>query len=293
MFLPLEQTPVPPTSPKLLFSRQAVSQTLPPRAWASSEIAAVTLGVILGVIILIALGYLANHILGSLMRKIEQSVFERVQEDLVSTQERRNAALGIGNSQESGPSGRYLPSLRQQIGRRASRSPLPPAERQSDIEYFPDYRVPRPHIRYCDARETSPLDAGQISQRPDSPYRGPSPHPTAYHQAQPISPGERREWERETEALMDTLGEELPRPRSLASPPLPRSRGREQNRRQRDIESVGRIDRTHLPRQSSLPPSPEPWRGERVRYVTPHVSSANNLIQSNERYEAGAEYGER
>ena len=277
MFLPLEQVPAPPTSPKRLFSRQVVSQTLPPKAWASSEIAAVTLGVILGFIILIALGYLANHTLKLLKRNIEQSVFERVQEH-------RNAAFGVGDTQERGPSGRYLLPLRQQIGRRAS---PPQLERQSEIEHFPDYHIHRPHLRNFDQRETSPLDIGQIRQRPDS---------LPYHQAPSPSLISRREWERDTEALVDAYSVRLPRPRSAQSPspPLPPSRGR-QHSGQRDSEGVIRIDRTRLPRQSSLeysPPLP-PRHREGVGYMAPHVRSANTSIQSNEHYEAGPEHGEQ
>ena len=272
MFLPLEQVPAPPPSPKRLLSRQAVSQTLTPKAWASSEIAAVTLGVILGIIILIALGYLANHTRKLLMRNIEQSVFERVQEHIASAQERRNAAFGIGDSQERGPSGRHSLPLRQQTGRRAS---------------APDYHIPRPHLRNHDQRETSQLDVGQISQRPDS---------LPYHQAPSTSLISRREWERGTGALVDAYSVRLPRPRSARSPspPLPPSRGR-QHSRQRDSEGVVRIERTRLPRQSSLeysPPLP-PRHREGVGYMAPHVRSANTSIQSNEHYEAGPEHGEQ
>ena len=289
MFLPSEQVPAPPTSPKRLFSRQVVSQTLPPKAWASSEIAAVTLGVILGVIILIALGYLANHTLKLLKRNIEQSVFERVQEHIASAQERRNAAFGIGDSQERGPSGRYLPPLSQQIGCRAS----PSLSRETDIERFPDHQVHRPSLRNHDQRETSPLDVGQISQRPDSLYRDPGPHPTTvYQQARSPSLARRRERERDTEAPVNAPGLELPRPgdTQFASPPQPSSRGREQSRR--NIEAAGQICRTHSPCQSSLPPR-QPWNGEGVRYVKPFAISVNNSSQGNEHDLAGPEYWER
>ena len=322
MFLPLEQASTPSTLPKRLFSRQATSQTLPPRAWASSEIAAVTLGVILGVILLVAIGYLANLFLRSQIRKIEQSVSERVKEELLSARERRNAALGSGASQERGPSGQ---NWRQQIHRRASlsppserqsdieqfpsydvprprprrqrgrrASPLPPPERQRDIEHFPDYQAPRPHLRNYDQRETPPSDVEQIRQGPDSPYRGPLPYSTvAYHRAPSSSLVRRRDREGDTEALVDSDGVEMLRPRSaqLASSPLPPSRGRQQSRQQRDTEGA-RIDHAHLPRQSSLfqheHPLP-PQHEERMRYVAPQVSSANNSIQSNEGYEAGPE----
>ena len=285
MFLPSEQAPLPPTSPKPLISRQAQSQTLPPRAWATPEIAAVTLAVILGVIILIALGYLANRVLVSLMEKMEQTVYERVQEDLLPTRERLNAALGIGNSQEHGPLGQdSLP--RQQFGRRASPPPSPPAERQSDIENFPHYRFP------------SPLDLGQNSQRPDPPYRGRLHHPTIYHRAHSPSPV-RREWERETQAPVDGYRTILPRPRRARSAsPQPSSRGSEQNWRQRDTVDSDRSDRIHGPRQSGLRPRHEPLRQEDVhqegvRYVPVHVNLVNNSIQSNGPYdyEAGLEYG--
>ena len=279
MFLPSEQAPLPPTSSKPLSSRQALSQTLPPGAWASSEIVAVTLGVILGIIILIALGFLANRVLRSLMKKIEQSVFERVQEDLLPTRERLNAALGIGGSQERGPLGQdSLP--RQQFGHRAS-PPSPPAERQSDIENVPDYGLP------------SPLDLGQNSQRPDPPYRGPLHHSTAYHGADSLSPG-RRDWESDTQTYVDAHSAELPRPRSArsASRPPPSSRGREQSRRQRDTVDPDRISRSHGPRQASLPPRHEFSHQEGVRHVAVHVNSGNS-IQSNGPYdyEAGPGYG--
>ena len=290
MFLPLKQAPIPPTSPKRLFGSQAVSQTLPHRAWASSEIAAVILGVVLGVIVLIALGYLANHFLRSSLKKLEQSVFDSVQEDLASKEERRNAGFTIWDSQERGPSGRYL---HQYVRRRAS--PSPPPERESNIEEFSSYQVPRSHVRRFDygQRATPTFEAGQIRRRPDSPYPRPLLHSTtAYHREPFSSQVRRREWEPYTEVLVDAYGMEMPRPQSgqLASP-SPRLRGRRQSRQQHEIEGVARIDRTHSARQLSLPdrsPLP-PQHGQGVKYMAPQVSSANNSNQSNERYEAGPE----
>lgn len=294
MILPLEKVPVPPTSPNGLFSRQVVSQTLPSRAWASSEVAAITLGVILGVIILVALGYLANHFLRLLMRKIEQSVFQRVLEHLESIRESQNAALVIGDGQERGPSSRYSPDLWQQIRRRAPPSPSPRLERQSDTNHFPDFHVSRSPIGNHNQRATSPVDVERISQRSDSRYRGRLPHPrAAYHRAQSPSLVGRPQWERYKEALADAQGLELPGPLNtqMSNPPQPPSRGREQGRRQRDIQGVDRINRTDSLRQSSLPPGPssQPWREESVRHVGPTAISADDPIQENEYYYVGPE----
>lgn len=81
---------------KQLLSRQKTSHISTSKAWTSSEIAALTVGTIFGVILATSLVYLK-------MRTIEQSVFERVMEELRSAPEFRGAGLGTRGGQGPTP----------------------------------------------------------------------------------------------------------------------------------------------------------------------------------------------
>ena len=147
MLLPTGSS-VPSTSTEW-FSRQAVVQTSSSNAWSSSEIAAVTLGIILGIIVVGVLLCFALY-------KVDRFIRDLVSGEVEAAVNKLELGRGRSNDQRSDPSSRPAPNLSD---------PLTPQD-TSPADVVPpsdeDWRHPAfehlfPTLRIISPRTPSPL----------------------------------------------------------------------------------------------------------------------------------------
>lgn len=292
MFLPVDNAYVPSTAPKQLLSRQATSQISSSSERTTSEIAAIILGTILGIIALVALVYLARFMMKSVTMKIELAVFERVKEEVRPTPEHQTVVLKTENPPRS-----YF--LRQRPFTDHG-TPSPPLETQVNRRRFPPHRALLTQQLNRTRGVPSLSPKRESDQRPGLSCRDPWPLRMDFGGGVPSSSSSDaigRQQKRDPRASVDALSmrSQLQANDPLANSLLPpwglrRSRmdwppsaERGEHQRRRDVRAVVDVLRRPArpqPSPPSRPVSPNLCRG--VRYVAPYVTSGSFSSQGSQ-----------